>query len=104
MAKPFTTYHPLNGKEPLLRRVVFEIRYQDGQLFLDHCGQMLKKLVKDGPEWVVSPDPAPQGTWILNIVSGIQLGFSANAASLSLDKTLGEDVIKEEEAAEFCDQ
>ena len=104
MASAFTTYHPVNGKEPLLRRMVCEVRYRDGQLYLDHCGRLLKGLLKDGAEWMISPDPTPQGTSLYNIVAGTQLGFSVNAASLTLDKSSGDEVIDTQEAEEFCRQ
>lgn len=88
----------------MLRRMVCEVRYQDGQLYLDHCGRLLKKLLKDSPEWVVTPDPTPQGTAVFNIVVGTQLGFSLNAASLNFDKTVGDEVIKQDGVELFCKQ
>src|SRR5713101_7454841 len=104
MAKAFTTYHAVHGKEPLLRRMVCEVRYDDGQLYLDHCGRLLKKLFKDAPEWIVSPNPTPQGTSLFDIVAGTQLGFSLASASLTLDKSLGDEVISGEEGEDFIKQ
>lgn len=104
MARAFSTYRLINGKEPLLRRMVCEVTYQDGQLYLDHCGRLLKRLLKDAPEWIVNPDPTPQGAIVFNIVAGTQVAFSVNGASLTLDKSLADEVIQEDEAEEFCRQ
>jgi hypothetical protein len=84
--------------------MVCEVRYDDGQLYLDHCGRLLKKLLKDAPEWIVCPNPTPQGTSLFDIVAATQLGFSMASASLALDKSLGDEVISEEEAGDFIKQ
>jgi hypothetical protein len=104
MAKSFSTYTLVRGKEPLLRRMLCEVRYQDGQLYLDHSGRLLKRLLKEAPEWVVAPNPTPQGTSAYNVRTGIQLAFAMNAASLSLDKTTADDVIGADELPGFLDQ
>jgi hypothetical protein len=101
MAKAFTTYKLLKGKEPLLRRMVCEVRYEDGHLYLDHCGRLLKRLVQGVPEWVVSPDPTPQGTSLFHLVEGLQLAFSLRAASLDLNRRDGEEVIDPDERERF---
>lgn len=102
MAKAFTTYKLLNGKEPLLGRMVCEVRFQDGQLYLDHCGRLLKKLMQTG-EWVVL-DPSPAGTSVYHLVEGYVLSFSMQAASLDLNRgTIGEE-IKPDEVEGFINQ
>jgi hypothetical protein len=104
MTKSFSTVHLIHGKEPQLRRMACEIRYHDGQLYLDHCGRLLKQLTKSAPEWVVAPNPTPQGTTLLNLRTGTQLSFSMASASFDLDKTSADEVIDAEEAKEFVDQ
>jgi len=104
MAKSFSAYTLVRGKEPLLRRMLCEVRYEDGQLYLDHCGRLLKRLLKEAPEWVVAPNPTPQATSAYNVRTGTQLAFAMNAASLSLDKTTADDVIGTDELPGFLDQ
>lgn len=104
MAKGFSTYHPVNGKEALLRQMVCEVRFNDGQLYLDHCGRLLKGLMKDSGDWIIGPDPSPKGTSVLNIVSGMHLNFSSNAASLTVDQTEATEIISEDEAEVFLQQ
>lgn len=99
MAKAFSV-RLLNGKEPFLRRLACEVRFQDGQLYLDHTGRLLKKLLSDHA-WVVSPDPNPQGTTVLHMIEGLRLSFSMHSASLDLDWSSTDDVIDTEEAHQF---
>jgi hypothetical protein len=100
MAKAFSTIKLLKGKEPFLRRVVSEVRFRDGQLYLDHTGRLLKKLVHD-PAWVVAPDPTPQGTTVFHMVDGLRLSFSMHSASLDLDWSNSDEVIDSEEADRY---
>src|SRR5712692_1808841 len=104
MAKAFSTYTLLQGKEPLLRRVVCEVRYEDGQLYLDRCGRLLKKLLKTAPEWVVTASPSPQGSAIYHIRAGTQLALSMHSTSLTLDTTATDEVIDTSEVHDFIEQ
>lgn len=104
MTKSFTTHTKLNGSEPLLRNMVCEVRYQDGYLYLDHCGRLLKKLVGDGSEWIAGTDPTPQGATAFNILAGTQLRVNQKAAALSLDKSSTDEVIDTDEVACFIKQ
>src|SRR5579872_1204687 len=97
MAKAFTTVKLVKGKEPFLKRLTSEVRFQNGQLYLDHTGRLLKKLLRD-PAWVVSPDPTPQGTSVFHVVQGLRLSFSMHAANLDLDRSNSDDVIDYDEA------
>jgi hypothetical protein len=104
MAKAFSTFTVLQGKEPLLRRMVCEVRYQDGQLYLDHSGRLLRRLMKEAPEWILGANPTAQGTNLYNVQTGSLLGFTMNSASLSLDKTSADEVIGPEEIEAFLGQ
>jgi hypothetical protein len=101
MSQPFKTVTLLHGKEPLLRQMTCEVRYQDGYLYLDHCGRLLKRLVHDSAEWIVAPEPAPQGTTLLNLLAGTALRFGLRSASIGLDRTAADEVIATDEANEF---
>jgi len=104
MAKAFTTVSLIRGKEPMLRRMVFEVRYDDGQLYLDRCGRLLKELLAGAPDWVVSPTPTPQGTSVFNLRTGMQLGISIASTGLTLDKTGTGEVIDPGEVDSFLAQ
>lgn len=104
MPKGFRTINLIQGKEPLLRRSVCGVGYQDGQLYLDHCGRLLKRLLGETPDWILAPEPTPQGTTLYNLRTGTQLGFSVSAASLSLDKSAADETIEADEFNEFLGQ
>jgi hypothetical protein len=103
MSKSFTTVNLLHGKEPILRHMTCEVRYE-GYLYLDHCGRLLKKLVGDGSEWIVAPNPTVQGTTAFNIVAGTSLGFNLQSARVTLERTSGDEKIEAEEAEAFIEQ
>jgi hypothetical protein len=104
MSKSFTTVTPLHGKEPLLRHMTCEVRYDGGYLYLDHCGRLLKKLIGDGAEWIVAAQPTAQETTVFNLVAGTSLGFSFRAARLTLDRTTADEKIATEEMEAFIKQ
>jgi hypothetical protein len=100
MAKAFTTFRLINGKEPLLRRIVCEVRYRDGQLYLDHCGRLLKKLTQT-PEWVLG-DAAPSGTTVFHMTTSAAMSFSHLAANIQIDRSSGDEAIDDEEVKEYA--
>jgi hypothetical protein len=100
VARAFSTVKLLKGKEPFLRRMVSEVRFHDGQLYFDHTGRLLKKLVRDSA-WVISPDPTTQGTTVFHVIEGLRLSFSMHVASLDLDWSNSDDVINAEDAERY---
>lgn len=104
MSKAFTTVNLLHGKEPILRHMTCEVRYENGYLYLDHCGHLLKKLVGDGPGWIVATQPTPQGTTAFNVLAGTSLGLSIRSAGLTLDRTAADEKIAAEEVETFIQQ
>src|SRR5271157_5349967 len=101
MSKPFTTVKLLHGKEPFLRQMVCEVRFQDGYLYLDHTGRLLKKLARDSAEWIVAPDPTPKGTAVFNTLDVTVLQFGLRSANFMLDRSAYDDVIAPEEAEKY---
>lgn len=104
MAKSFSTYTLVQGKEPQLRRMVYEVRYRDGQLYLDRTGRFLKELLREFPEWVLTPEPTTQGTSLIDLRTGIRLALSLTSASVSLDRGASDELIETAEVAKFIDQ
>lgn len=101
MAKGFRTFETVAGQEAMLRRIVCEVRYGDGQLYLDHCGRLLRHLRRGGPEWVIAPEPSPASTTLHNLNTNTQLRFGHEAASLQLDLSSSDVVIGPEETVAF---
>ena len=102
MPKGFTTVHLINGKEPVLRQMVCEVRFRDGHLYLDHCGRLLKKLIHSSPEWVLGSQSNPNGTVVYNLAEGLVLTFSMNGVSLDLNKSGTDEFIEQNEAKQFA--
>lgn len=101
MAKPgFRTTHLINGKEPLLRRIVCEVRYRDGHLYLDHCGRLTRELVN--LPGCVQIDATTGGASILKLSLGGLLTFSSSAVSFQVDRANTDDIIEPNEVAEFA--
>lgn len=103
MAETFTVAKLVKGREPFLRRLVCEVRFEDGQLYLDHTGRLLKKLLRTA-DWIVAPEPTTKGTTVVHLVHGLQLSFSMNAASLSLDRAHGDEIISAADVDCFIEQ
>jgi hypothetical protein len=104
MTKGFRTVETVRGKEAMLRQVICEARYSDGQLYLDHCGRLLKKLTREIPEWVLTSHPTPAVTTLHNLLTGTQLGFGMESASLSLDLSSTDEVIDPDQVTELLRQ
>src|SRR5205823_1035418 len=68
------------------------------------CGRLLKQLLGQAPEWVVAPEPTPQGTSLFNVRTGAQVGISMGSASLALDRRTADEVIDASELEEFLAQ
>ncbi len=103
MAKGFTTYRAINGKEPLLRHMVCEVRCRDGHLYIDHCGRLLRKLLHSSPDWVVAADPNSNGTKVFHLSAGVTLNLSMQGASLELNKTATDECISAQESLQFAE-
>jgi hypothetical protein len=95
--------HLIKGKEPLLRRVVCEVRFRDGHLYLDHCGRLLKKLVNSSPEWILGNEATPGGAQAFQMASGSALAFSRHSTSLSMDYTTADETIEDTQVEQFAE-
>lgn len=94
----------INGKEPLLRQMVFEIRYDNGYLYFDRCGKILNAIAKEAEEWVVGGQVNPQSTQLYSLRNGSRLVFNASSCSVHMDRSGSENLIKDEDVSEFSAQ
>jgi hypothetical protein len=92
----------LNGKEPQLRKLVYELRYERGFVYLDRCGRILDRITRDKPEWVPSGDVNPQVAPLFNITNRSRFTFGPKKLDLSLDQSFpGSALIDETGREEF---
>jgi hypothetical protein len=44
----------INGKNSILQKLIFEVRYEYGYAYLDKCGRIVNTITRAFPEWNVS--------------------------------------------------
>src|SRR5438552_2177385 len=92
----------IKGKEPLLRQLVFELRYRFGFSYLDRCGKILNRITREYPEWVVGNEISPQNAPLYSMRNNCRFNFSATRLDLNLDRTVG-DTVSDEDSAAFIE-
>jgi hypothetical protein len=75
----------IKGKEPQLRKLLYELRYEHGYVYLDRCGRILDRISREMPEWLPAGDANPQGANLYNVRNRCSFSFSARRLGLSLD-------------------
>jgi hypothetical protein len=93
----------IHGKEPLLRQLIYELRFLHGYSYLDRCGKILNRISREQPEWIIG-DASPQVTPLYSSRNGCRFNFSSTRLDLNLDKTTADDGIGNSEVAEFVEQ
>jgi hypothetical protein len=94
----------INGKEPLLRQLAFEVRYDVGFNYLDRCGKILNRVSRDYGEWVIGNPVSPQGAPLYSMKNGCRFVFSSVAIMLTIDRTGAEDILSDEDVHDFAMQ
>src|SRR6266404_5664512 len=93
----------LRGKEPQLRKLIYELRYEQGYLYLDRCGRILDRIGREKPEWMPAGEISPQQAPLFNIQNRIRFTFGAKKIDLLLDQMFpGSPLIDESARAEFA--
>lgn len=93
----------LKGREPLLRQMIFELRYRHGYTYLDKCGKILSRILRELPEWVLGGEGNPQGTALYSMKNRCRLTFSSTKFDLGLDYTTADNPIPEEDVGTFVE-
>jgi hypothetical protein len=94
----------INGKEPLLRQIVFEIRYNHGYNYLDRCGKILNRISKEHGEWVIGAQITPQNANLYSMRNGCRFTFSFTTCNLSLDRINSDAIISTNDIKDFANQ
>ena len=95
----------IKGRESVLQRVVFELKYRYGYTYLDVCGRTVNLIQKDYPEWILrGNDPNPQNAPLLSMKNGCIFNFSVLKHDLSLEKPIGEGPLPQEDLDDFINQ
>lgn len=94
----------VRDKFAILNRLVFEVRYPYGQVYLDRCGQILKEITTKLPEWAILGNVSPQGAPLVSMRNRCVLNFSSAKYDLSLEQRTGQLGITSDQMTEFTEQ
>jgi hypothetical protein len=98
-------YSVLNGREAILEKVVFELRYRHGFTYLDKCGRLINELTGAHAEWTIDPgNPNPQGASLISLANSCVLNMGTKKMDLALEIPVGGEGLTDESMAQFADQ
>jgi hypothetical protein len=94
----------INGKQPLLRQIVFEVKYHHGYNYLDRCGKILNRITKENAEWVVGNQVNPQNAPLFSMRNECKFIFGALGVNFHINKTNSDGIITNEDVNDFSIQ
>jgi hypothetical protein len=95
----------LRGKDAIVQKLVFEVRYLYGLTYLDHCGRTANAILKSFPEWILQPELVnPQNAPLISTRNACTFNFNALRYELSLERALGKPPLTEQEVKDFANQ
>jgi hypothetical protein len=95
----------IKGKSAILQKVVFELRYRHGFVYLDKCGRTLDALTTQYPEWTVKDDGvSPQNAPLVSLRNQTLLNFSVKSLNLSQEMRPGGQPLTNEDVKVFAEQ
>jgi hypothetical protein len=93
----------IQGKFPILMKLVFEIRYQHGWTYLDRCGRAINLIRREFPQWLVINGPTPQIGSLLNVETACKFTFNSQKLDVSLEKPNRGEEISDAQVVHFLD-
>jgi hypothetical protein len=95
----------LKRKEPILQKIVFELRYRRGYSYLDKCGRTINAIMDDHPEWTPDPgNPNPQAASMVSLNNSSILTIGTKKLDLSLEMPIEGEPLTQDEINKFADQ
>jgi hypothetical protein len=93
-------------KIAICHKLVYEVRYQHGFVYLDRCGATANRILATDSNWVLSSDsPTPQNAPLINAVSGTVFNFGPLKYDFSLEQQINrETAISSEDIDQFISQ
>jgi hypothetical protein len=94
----------IKGKIPVQLKIVFELRYRQGFIYLDRCGRTINTIREYYPDWISAlSQPSPQVASLINVETGTKFNFNSSKLDLSLDRA-SEGALDETEIARFAEE
>lgn len=90
----------LFGSELLLTKLVYEVRYDLGNLYLDRCGATINELTERDSSWMVN-NVTPQNAPLIHAELGCILNFSSEKIIISLEQNPNARALSEAQIGSF---
>lgn len=107
IARRSGTLYPmvLKSKQAVLQKVIFELRYRHGYIYLDKCGRTINALTSRYPEWTPRDDAvSPQNAPLVSLQNRCVLNFSSKKLDLSLEMLPGGEPLSDSDLDAYADQ
>jgi len=83
----------IQNKDPIIHKLVYEVRYKFGFTYLDRCGRTINRIMREKPEWMpYVAEPNPQKAPLINTKNRSIFNFSALKYDLALEQEIGNEV------------
>jgi hypothetical protein len=80
------------GQHGVYHKVVYEVRYDQGFIYLDRCGTTSNRIVQNFPDWIVSAQNVnPQQAPFVHAITGNKFNFGPLKYDFSLDQRINAD-------------
>ena len=94
----------IKGKQAILQKVVFELRYRYGMTYLDKCGRTLNAITREQPEWILKSAASAQNSGLVSMRNSCNFNFSGNMLDSSIEQPAGGEPLSAQDVAEFTEQ
>ena len=82
----------IQGKSSIYHKLVYEVRYPQGMIYLDRCGSTCNRITAMDPNWMIKENSInPQNAPMFHLSSGIQFNFGPDKFSFSLDQPINKE-------------
>ena len=84
----------ITGKTAIYHKLVFEVRYDHGFVYLDRCGTTADRIMSTYPEWILRGESVnPQNAPLVNLETGTRFNFGPHKYDFSLDQPINSEAL-----------
>lgn len=94
----------VHGKQAFLNRLVLEVRFKNGYLYLDKCGRTVNTIQREQVGWLAIDGQSPKGSSMVDAESKARFNLSSQKYDLSLDGGDSDGRITDEQVERFTNQ
>src|SRR2546428_5334668 len=94
------------GKRAIYHKLVFEVRYEHGMVYLDRCGTTANRIMATYPDWMIKEEAInPQSAPLINLATGTHFNFGTQKYDFSLDQPINKDAeLTSDDISQFISQ